>query len=67
MDVSIKCGFSSKKGVSIHEKRFTKVESNSRAAEDFRGAVQARDKLEGKNIFYWFQNHKARERQKTSA
>ncbi|KAL0394556.1 UNVERIFIED_CONTAM: protein WUSCHEL [Sesamum latifolium] len=22
------------------------------------------DKIEGKNVFYWFQNHKARERQK---
>ena len=28
------------------------------------GKLQEYGKIEGKNVFYWFQNHKARQRQK---
>ncbi|KAK7311077.1 hypothetical protein RJT34_08970 [Clitoria ternatea] len=37
---------------------------NAQQIEQIAGELGKYGKIEGKNVFYWFQNHKARERQK---
>jgi hypothetical protein len=37
---------------------------NGQQIEDITAQLSRYGKIEGKNVFYWFQNHKARERQK---
>ncbi|GMI82649.1 WUSCHEL related homeobox 4 [Hibiscus trionum] len=37
---------------------------NAQQIEQITGQLRKYGKIEGKNVFYWFQNHKARERQK---
>ncbi|KAG5251241.1 hypothetical protein OIU76_007485 [Salix suchowensis] len=37
---------------------------NGQQIEDITAQLSNYGKIEGKNVFYWFQNHKARERQK---
>lgn len=37
---------------------------NAQQIEQITAQLEKYGKIEGKNVFYWFQNHKARERQK---
>ena len=37
---------------------------NAQQIEQITAQLSKYGKIEGKNVFYWFQNHKARERQK---